>query len=172
MKSRLILLFTLTIASVINSCTEKQEISSINPVNWENRMLNLPQTDSLRKGMTYLSVYSEVYSLTEHRSQDLTATVSMRNTNRTDTIYINRAEYYDTSGKLIRTYIKRPVFVAPMETVEIIIDENDKMGGSGANFLFDWTIKDGVHEPLFEAVMISTAGSLGLSFVTEGKRLE
>lgn len=154
------------------SCIEEHEVSSTNPRNWEKRRIQIPSIDSLTQGMTYLSVYSEIYSFTEHRSQLLTVTVSMRNTNRSDTIYINHAEYYDTSGDLIRAYLKHPIYIAPMETVEIIIDEIDATGGSGANFMFDWTIKADLHEPFFEAVMISTAGSQGLSFVTAGRRVE
>jgi len=59
-----------------------------------------------------------------------------------------------------------------METVEIVIDEKDQEGGTGANFLFDWSIKPNSHEPYFEGVMISTSGQQGLSFTTEGKRVE
>lgn len=154
------------------SCMERQEVSSINPVNWEKRMIELSASDSLIEGTSYLSIYSQIYSFTERDSHDLTVTVSMRNTNRVDTIYIMRAEYYNTAGELIRTYFNRPISILPMETVEIIIDETDRAGGTGANFLFDWAIKPSVHEPFFEAVMISVASSQGLSFVTEGRRVE
>jgi hypothetical protein len=160
------------IAFSFHACTQQQKVSSIDPINWEKRVAeNLP-IETTVTGMTYLSVYSKIYSITEHRSQDLTSTISMRNTNRKDTIYINRADYYGTDGKLIRTYFDYPVFIAPMETAEIIIDEDDRSGGSGANFLFEWTIHRDTHEPLFEAVMISTASSQGISFVREGKRVE
>ena len=157
---------------LVFSCTNSDEISSINPVNWKNRTTLIPALDSLTTGTTYLSVYSQIYSFSEHRSQDLTVTVSMRNTNKKDTIYIQRAEYFGTNGKPIRTYFTQPVFIGPMETVEIIIDNDDRTGGSGANFLFEWSVKSDIHPPLFEAVMISTAGSLGISFVTQGKQID
>ncbi|MCB0641652.1 MAG: DUF3124 domain-containing protein, partial [Phaeodactylibacter sp.] len=79
---------------------------------------------------------------------------------------------YNTSGDLIRTYFQQPIFLKPMETVEIVIDEKDKEGGTGANFLFEWSIKPGLVEPIFEGVMISTLGSQGLSFTTEGLRIQ
>jgi hypothetical protein len=163
---------TLVCLLLMVSCEKEREISSINPANWKKRTTSLPAVDSLVEGTSYLSVYSQIYSMTEHLSFDLAATVSMRNVNRSDTIYLKHAEYYDTHGKLIRTYFDRPIFIAPLETIEIIIDRTDKAGGSGANFLFDWTTKPGVHEPFFEAVMISTAGSMGISFVTEGRKVE
>jgi hypothetical protein len=89
-----------------------------------------------------------------------------------DTVYIDKAMYFDTRGRSIRTYFDRTIFIAPMETVEIVIAERDKEGGTGANFLFNWKIKPTSSEPLFESVMISTSGQQGLSFTTQGKRIK
>lgn len=154
--------------TLLMSCEPKPEYSSIDPVNWSTRTATPSINDSLRTGSTYLSVYSEIYSLTEHRTHNLTATISMRNTNRQDTVFIRRADYYNTEGTLLRTYFDNTIFLAPMETVEIVIDEIDDSGGTGANFLFDWTVAKGVRPPLFEGVMISTSGQQGLSFTTQG----
>lgn len=154
------------------SCEKKKELSSIDPINWENRVANYSVKDSLIIGESYLSVYSQIYSQTEHITHDLTVTVSMRNANSKDTIYIDKAEFFDTHGKSIRTYFNKSIFIAPMETVEIVIDETNREGGTGGNFLFDWKIKPNSIEPLFEAIMISTSGQQGLSFSTEGKRIK
>ncbi|MBT30319.1 MAG: hypothetical protein CMO01_11730 [Thalassobius sp.] len=150
------------------ACEKEKEISSFNPVNWNKRSIELNDSDSLIKGSTYLSVYSEIYSMSEHRTHTLTATVSMRNISSTDSVYIFHAEYYNTKGDLIRTYFNKPIFLRPLETVEIIIDEDDKDGGTGANFIFDWAIKNEKTEPYFEAVMISESGQQGISFTTQG----
>lgn len=165
--SLMILLFIL-----LQSCDEKNEISSVNPVNWEKRMIDYPMNDSLIYGSSYLSVYSQIYSYSEHRKHNLTSTVSMRNINRNDTIYMQKAEYFDTHGNLIRTYFDKAIYIAPMESVEIVIDEVDQEGGTGANFIFEWMIKPGLNEPLFESVMISTSGQQGLSFTSHGVRIE
>ena len=159
---------------LIISCADRaqKEVSSIDPVNWNNRTATISEQDSLLKGTSYLSVYSEIYSETEHRTHNLTSTISMRNTNLKDTIYITQAEYFDTKGNPIRTYFDEPIYIKPMETVEIVIDEKDQSGGTGANFLFQWSTKPNSHEPYFEGVMISTSGQQGLSFTTEGKRVE
>ena len=157
---------------LLQACQDKPQLSSYDPVNWDKRTVNHELSDSLTRGATYLSVYSQIYSQTEHKTHDLTATISVRNTNRTDSVYINKAEYFNTKGVSIRTYFDKPIFIAPMETVEIVIDEEDQEGGTGANFLFDWTIKPNSNEPLFEGVMISTYGQQGLSFTTQGRRIE
>jgi hypothetical protein len=156
---------------LVQSCQEKVEISSNNPMNWDKRTIEFGLTDTLTQGTSYLSVYSQIYSQTEHRTHGLTATVSMRNINKTDTIYINKAEYFNTKGHSIRTYFDKTIFIAPLETVEIVIDERDQDGGTGANFLFDWAIKPHSNEPFFEGIMISTSGQQGLSFTTEGKKV-
>ncbi len=57
------------------------------------------------------------------------------------------------------------------EQVVLLIDEIDKEGGTGANFIFEWTIKRKSNEPIFESVMISTSGQQGLSFTTQGIRI-
>ncbi len=162
---------TLLLIITLFSCKEQVAISSIDPNNWEKRTVATPFADSLLAGSTYLSVYSQIYSQTEHKTHDLTATISMRNVNKTDTIFVTSAAYFNTNGTRIRSYFGKPIFIAPMETVEIIIDERDQEGGTGANFLFDWSVKPTSTEPLFEAVMISTSGQQGLSFTTQGKKL-
>lgn len=162
----------LTLFVLLLSCEEKPKMSSINQVDWENRYGEPTVNDSLTHGSTYLSVYSEIYSRSDQRTHNLTATVSMRNTSKTDTIYIKKAEYFDTHGSSLRTYFEKTIFIAPMATVEIIIDEKDESGGTGANFIFEWITMSGSNEPLFEAVMISTTGQQGLSFSTQGQRLD
>ncbi len=165
------LLFIISIL-FIYSCSEKKEYSSVDPINWEKRTLKSNPGDSLEVGTTYLSVYSQIYSRSEHSTHDLTVTVSMRNTSPEDSVYLLKANYYNTNGKLIRTYFDKPIFLLPMETVEIVIDEKDQEGGTGANFIFDWKTKEKTDEPLFEAIMISTSNSQGLSFTTQGKRIK
>ena len=166
------IIWMLSLGILISACHQQEELSSIDPVNWKKRAIDYPLSDSLEAGETYLSVYSQIYSMTEHRTHDLTVTISMKNTHRVDTVYMTRAEYFDTHGASVRTYFTTPIFLAPLETVEIVIDGVDQEGGTGGNFLFDWKIKSGSHEPLFEAIMISTLGQQGLSFSTQGHRVD
>lgn len=161
----------LLIFFLLFSCSSPQEVT-IDPENWEQRRAESVDADSLASGTTYLSIYSRVYSQTEHKSHELTATVSLRNPNLKDSIFIESAQYYNTEGDLLRTYFEHMIYIAPMETVTIVIDEADTAGGAGANFLFDWKTRPGDNEPIFEAVMITTYNSLGLSFTTSGIRLE
>lgn len=154
------------------SCTHEDEISSIDPNNWEKRRAEQIPSDSLQEiGKTYLSVYSEIYSITEHKKSSLTATISMRNTSE-ELIFIHSAKFYDTHGELIRNYFEHPIYLNPLETVEIIIDETDDQGGTGGNFIFEWQKTLSSSEPLFESIMISTTGQQGLSFTSQGVRIK
>jgi hypothetical protein len=89
---------------LILGCNKEKEISSFNPENWYNRATNLNAKDPLEYGKSYLSIYSQLYSMPEHKTHNLTAMASLRNTSETDSIYILKAFYYDTHGKLIRKY--------------------------------------------------------------------
>ena len=158
------------ISILLISCGKKESEEPEPPDSFElrGREIKIDAQDSLDRGSVYLSVYSQIYSLSEHRTHDLTATISMRNINLKDTVYISKADYYGTSGRLIKSYLQDDIFLKPMETLEIVIKEVDKSGGTGANFVFEWQAGDSAHAPYFEAVMISTSGQQGLSFTTQG----
>jgi len=152
---------------LFTSC-QVEEKGKNHKTNWNKRISSITNFEDFVQGETYLPVYSHIYYAHEDRTFDLTITVSIRNVSHTDSVYILNADYYNTAGDKIRRYIENPVFVAPMETVEIVIKEADKEGGSGANFIFDWAAKRKETPPLFEAVMLSTYGQQGISFLTRG----
>ena len=122
-------LILIIITALTLSCSStKQEKYSPDSVNWGKRKTQLPTTDSLYKGSSYLSVYSEIYQRNEQQPHGLTATVSIRNISLTDSVYILKADYYNTTGDLIKTYFDYPIYIKPLETVEIIIDEQVAQG--------------------------------------------
>lgn len=169
MKKVLVLVLVFIGFAACNGNSEKDEFEKIN---WSQRTTTIPATDSLETGKSYLSIYSQIYSASQHRKYNLTAMVSLRNASETDTIYLTNAKYYDTHGELLKTYFSKPIYMVPMETLDIVINETDISGGTGSNFIFDWQTPRGTPEPIFEAVMSSMAGQQGLSILTQAKRLE
>ncbi len=153
------------------SCKNTEKEEDPIKVNWNKRAVNYPIKDSLEIGKSYLSIYSQIYSYSQHKRYNLTAMVSLRNASQNDTIYLLKANYYGTHGELLKTYFNKPVYLAPLETLEIVINESDISGGTGSNFIFDWKIPNSCPEPIFEGVMTSTAGQQGLSFTTHSKRI-
>lgn len=154
------------------SCNKERNYEEVRNEQWGLRRASAHLDSSYIEGMTYLSVYSQIYSGAEHITHNLTATASIRNVSVKDTIYVTHASYFDTHGKQMRDYLRYPIYVKPMETVFIVIEEADDAGGAGGNFLFTWQIKEETPEPLFESVMISTSGQQGLSFSVQGKRVK
>ncbi len=165
------LISIITLVLVFNSCGNETDKYPIKQGDWESRISEIKDFTAFFCGKTYLPVYSHIYHIHEQRTFDLTVTVSMRNVSTTDTVFIKKADYFNTVGENIRQYIKSPIYLTPLETLEIIINEEDIEGGSGANFVFDWAMKNDINPPLFEAVMISTNGQQGLSFTTTGVRV-
>jgi hypothetical protein len=124
---------------------------------------------ALSKGqLVYVPVYSHVYHGDYERKLLLTGILSIRNTDPAQAITISRADYYDSDGKLVRSYVTTPVTIKPMASIRYIVKESDAGGGSGANFLVQWQADAEVNEPLMEGVMIGTAGQQGISFTSRG----
>jgi hypothetical protein len=146
------------------ACKSKQEENAYHLPDWSSRLAAIPQADSLKTKRAYLPVYPQIYEISEKRKIDLAATVSIRNTDISNTIYLGKIDYYNTEGKLIRKYIDKPVYIKPLETIEIIIKSTDNEGGTGANFIFEWLGNEKASKPLFEAVMLTTSGQQGISF--------
>lgn len=170
MKQPMKLLPIIFLLPVLLSCSKQQREQSFKPVSWDGKTIELNDSDSLHQGSTYLSVYSDIYDMTDRTKHLLTATASIRNISSSDTMFIHKADYYNTEGHLIRSYIDKTIYVKPLETLEIVIYRTDESGGSGANFIFDWATRNENIEPHFEAVMIWTTGTQGISFVTHGVR--
>jgi hypothetical protein len=125
---------------------------------------------ALSKGqLVYVPVYSHVYHGDYESKLLLTGILSIRNTDPARPITITKADYYDSDGKLVRSYITNPVTLKPMASIRYIVKESDAGGGSGANFLVQWQADAEVNEPLMEGVMIGTAGQQGISFTSRGK---
>lgn len=167
---RYILLIMLVLLAF--NCQKPPENIDVPSNNWTAMRFDKTLSDSLVSGSTYLSVYSQIYSVTEHKRHNLTATVSIRNVNKKDTVFVKEADFFNTNGDLIKVYFTETIYVKPMQTIEIVIDEMDVEGGTGANFVFDWLVTEGAKPPYFEAVMISTSGQQGLSFTTKGIEID
>jgi hypothetical protein len=119
----------------------------------------------------YVPVYSHVYHMQDD-VYNLTNTLSIRNTDDAGEIYITSVKYYDTKGKLLRSYIENPVQLPPLATLEYIIGVNDTIGGSGANFIVEWISDKAITAPVIECVMIGTQNQQGVSFISLGTVLD
>ena len=127
--------------------------------------VELPYQDTV-----YVPVYSKIYCEVGSKSILLTATLSIRNTSYTDTVFINSIEYF-RAGKRETSYHDKTLVLGPMQSIDYVIDREDTKGGTGANFMIQWGASRNI-KPIFQCVMISTSGQHGLSFTTEGVSLK
>jgi len=124
----------------------------------------------LSAGQTvYVPIYSHIYSGVKGRPFDLAATLSIRNTNPQNPITLVSVKYYDSDGKLVEDYLKKPKQLNALVSTRYIITEDDKAGGSGANFIVVWKSDQKVNPPIIEAVMIGTHSGQGISFLSRGR---
>ena len=118
-----------------------------------------------------MPVYSNVFSGPRKRPLLLATTLSIRNTDRTAAFKVTAIDYYDTDGKLVRRHLERPAVVAPMATHYVHLEEKDKAGGFGANFIVRWQADREINTPIIECVMIGATGGQGISFVSPGQEI-
>jgi hypothetical protein len=132
----------------------------------------LPATlpaDVVAKGRAvYVPAYSHIYS-SSGAAVLLATTLSVRNTDPEHPIRIDRVHYFDGDGDLIRELAEDPLLLQPMQTVSFLIEEKDTTGGSGANFVVEWSAQKEINRPIIEAIMI---GDAGLSFKSRGEPID
>ena len=127
----------------------------------------------LSSGQTvYVPIYSHIYSGNREHPLYLAATLSVRNTSFDAPMTILTVDYYNSDGKLIKNFLKKPEELGAMASVRYLIREADKAGGSGANFIVRWTSKEKISPPLIESVMIGTKSQQGISFTSRGQVID
>lgn len=145
------------------------ENTSVHKLDLSKRTVNPGMIESYAHSTTYLPIYSSIHTMSENETKSLTSTVSIHNMNLNDSLFVSKIDYYNTEGKYVRSYIKTPIFITPMETINIVVHQKDNVGGTGANFLIDWSLNNNAaNPPLIEAIMIRTMGQQGISFTTRG----
>ncbi|NES02221.1 MAG: DUF3124 domain-containing protein [Okeania sp. SIO2F4] len=120
----------------------------------------------------YVPIYSHVYYANQQRIYNLSATLSIRNTDLENPIIITGVKYYDTEGKLLKQYLQNQLKLNPLVSRDFYLEQKDTTGGSGANFLVEWVAEKQVNEPIIEAVMVGVSGSQAVAFSSSGRVIE
>jgi len=138
------------------------------PANVEQVEGPLP-AEAVHGQVIYVPIYSSIYSQTSKRMIDLTATLSIHNTDETKHLFVRSAKYFDTSGKLLEQRTPKPIRLAPMQTVSFVVELADNRGGAGANFVIEWVGEEGTRPPVVEAVMVNVSLSNAMAFTSAGR---
>lgn len=146
---------------------------NLNPAG-ENELKSLELEHPINKGemeysdTIYVPIYSDIYLDVQNQKTLLAATLSIRNTSYFDSLFITKIDYFNTEGELVRNYIDNSISIAPMGTINYVIEKDDDTGGSGANFIVVLNAKSKNVKPLIQAVMIGITGNKAFSFSTDG----
>ncbi len=116
----------------------------------------------------YVPIYSDIYVDAVRQEELLSATLSIRNTSESDSIFVSRIDYYNTEGDLVRKYLDATIGLGPMGTINYVIEKEDDTGGSGANFYLSLSGTESSLKPVIQAVMVGETGNKGFAFVTNG----
>jgi hypothetical protein len=153
------------------SCNLKKDNSAIHYPTERYEYVSIDTSKAIQKNIVYVPIYSHMYMINGTRPTLFAATLSIRSTDFSDSIFVTNVDYYNSNGRIIKKYIDKTLLLKPMHSSEFIVEESDTQGGAGAYFIINWLALKPVNEPLIQAIMLSTTSSLGFSFKTEGIKL-
>lgn len=119
----------------------------------------------------FLATFSHVIT-PQGVSQPLASTMVIHNVDPMIEITISTADYFDENGKLVKSFLKDPIRLAPMSSHPFIVKVKEQPAGFAARFLVEWSAERPAFSPIMEGVMIAGAGTQGISFTTVGKVIE
>lgn len=114
----------------------------------------------------YVPIYSNVYSGPKANPLQLATMLSIHNIDPKYSITILKADYYDSNGKFVESYVKNPVILKSFAHTYFYLKEYDMRGGPGANFIVKWRAEKKVNQPIVEALMFGVRA--GVSFLSTG----
>lgn len=120
-------------------------------------------------GSFYVPAYSQVVRSAGGVTIAFSVTLTIHNVSETRPLVLTRIAYFDTAGAMVEAFLKAPVALKPLATVQLSIPVTDARGGAGANFLVDWAAEGGGAEPAVEALMLGAIGNATYSFVSAGR---
>ncbi|MBE9010709.1 DUF3124 domain-containing protein [Pseudanabaenaceae cyanobacterium LEGE 13415] len=153
----------------LTACEQEQAPSASQPPTPQLKTVTVNNAKVVEGQTVYVPIYSHIYMVEPGRRMDLTATLSVRNTDLSQPIIVTAVNYYDTNGKLVRKYLEKPIELNALAAADFVVAEADRSGGSGASFIVEWVAQRNVSNPAIEAVMINTGGNQGISFVSQGR---
>jgi hypothetical protein len=75
--------------------------------------------------MLYVPVYSNIYSGPKTNPIQLATILSIHNVDLKNSITIQKVDYYDSNGKFIESYIKKPIDLKPFAHTFFYLKEYD-----------------------------------------------
>ena len=140
--------------------------------NFAGSLTAIPAEPLSVAGSFYVPVYSSMAMSHGKLRADFAVTLSVHNASESRALVLNRIAYFDTTGKMVESYLKAPVALKPFSTIEVFIAATDVRGGTGANFVVDWAATSEIAEPAVEALMVGSVGNGHYAFISQGRPIK
>jgi hypothetical protein len=137
--------------------------------NFASSLTEVPADPLTVAGAFYVPVYSSVSMAQGKLRANFSVTLSVHNASETRPLVLKRLAYFDTSGQMVESYLKAPIALKPFSTIEVFIPAADLRGGTGANFVVDWSAAGEIAEPVTEALMVGSVGTGHYAFISQGR---
>ena len=71
--------------------------------------------------LVYVPVYSHIYQQDRQKTFNLTATLSIRNTDPFRSLTVTDVAYYDSDGQLVQHYLDQPNHLEPLSSMSYVV---------------------------------------------------
>lgn len=160
--------FLTSLASPLATPAAAQDAAGIEQ-NFAASLTTMPTAKLTLSGGFYVPAYSSVSMSRGKLRVDFSVTLSIHNASETQALVLKRIAYFNTAGEMVESYLKSPVALKPLATVEVFIPTTDIRGGTGANFIVDWAATGEITEPVVEALMVGGVANAHYAFISHGR---
>lgn len=122
--------------------------------------------------VVYVPAYAQVFYSQNQSKLSLVTTLAIHNTDPKHSLILRSIRYYSEDGTLLKEYLKEPRILSPMATATYGLFPEATNVGIGANAVVEWVSEQRIVKPIIEAVMISTQGTYGVSFISPGYAIQ
>ncbi len=128
---------------------------------------------SLLKGSrVYVPVYFQIFSSRRGYGAELTATVSVRNTDPRHSIVVHSAKVHNGEGKAVAELLQKPMELGPLAGAQLLVEvpgtTKKEQAGTNPAVVVKWSSKAEVTAPVIQSIMVGTMSQQGISFMCSG----
>lgn len=122
--------------------------------------------------VVYVPAYAQVFYQQNQSKLSLVTTLAIHNTDPKHSLILRSIRYYSENGTLLKEYLREPRILPPMATATYGLYPEQANVGIGANAVVEWVSEQNIVKPIIEAVMISSQGTYGVSFISPGYAIQ
>lgn len=120
----------------------------------------------------FLPVYSELPYGDRGAILKFRVMVDLRNVDSKSPVSLRRIDFMDARGRVVRSFLKEPLVLAPFVSEHFDVLESDRSGGISSGFLIEWQSAEPALPPVIQGVMLVGAYNQGVGLLSDPRILE